>query len=296
MRGAHAGSARRNGLGRSMSQVAGEMCRHGAAVDHRAGGTATRSRGACAGHGARRHIRGVAPHARVRSLDAVHESGPPASGRAAHRRSGRARGCPPRRLGRRRHSVDRARAVARDRLGAASRPRPVPRRSVRRGGPAIVHTTTAVDARHVTTVPGIPVVTPIRALFDVAGSLQPAKLERALDNAWSRRLTTSALLRRTLDELGRRGRPGIAVPRELAEARPPDHRAPESNSEAAGQRRVAPRWLSPAATPGRRRQPDQLGRAVRPARRHAAARRRGAARALPRQPARSGLTGPAARR
>lgn len=83
-----------------------------------------------------------------------------------------------------------------------------------------------------TTVPGIPVVTPIRALFDVAGSLQPAKLERALDNAWSRRLTTSALLRRTLDELGRRGRPGIAVPRELAEARPPDHRAPESNSEA----------------------------------------------------------------
>jgi very-short-patch-repair endonuclease len=108
----------------------------------------------------------------------------------------------------------------------------VPRRSVRREGAAIIHTTTAIDQRHVATVASIPTVTPVRALFDVAGSIHPKKLERALDNAWARRLITHALLHRTLDELAERGRPGIAVMRELAETRPPDYRPPESGTEA----------------------------------------------------------------
>jgi very-short-patch-repair endonuclease len=69
-------------------------------------------------------------------------------------------------------------------------------------------------------------------LFELAGRIHPKKLERSLDNAWSRHLVTFALLRRTLDELAERGRPGIAVLRELADARPADHRPPESNTEA----------------------------------------------------------------
>ena len=107
----------------------------------------------------------------------------------------------------------------------------VPRRAVRSDGPAVVHTSTAIDERHVATVSGIPTVTPVRALFDVAGWIHPKMLERSLDNAWSRHLVTFALLRRTLDELAVRGRPGIAVLRALAEARPADHRPPESNTE-----------------------------------------------------------------
>ena len=108
----------------------------------------------------------------------------------------------------------------------------VPRRSTTAEHIARVHTTTEIDQRHVATVAGIPTVTPIRALFDVAGSVHPKKLERALDNAWARRLITHALLHRTLDELAERGRPGIAVMRELAEARPPEYRPPESGTEA----------------------------------------------------------------
>jgi very-short-patch-repair endonuclease len=107
----------------------------------------------------------------------------------------------------------------------------VPRRAVRPITGAVVHTTTMIDDRHVTTVAGIPSATPIRALFDVAGRVHPKKLERALDNAWARRLVTYALLHRTLDELAERGRPGIAVLRELAEARPADYRPPESTTE-----------------------------------------------------------------
>lgn len=104
------------------------------------------------------------------------------------------------------------------------------RRAVRRERVAVVHTTTKIDERDLAVVAGIPTVTPIRALFGVAGAVHP-KLERALDNAWARRLVSYALLHRTLEELATRGRPGIRVLRQLAEARPPEYRPPESNNE-----------------------------------------------------------------
>jgi very-short-patch-repair endonuclease len=108
----------------------------------------------------------------------------------------------------------------------------VPRRAVRRERVAIVHTTTSIDDGDLAVVAGIPTVTPIRALFEVAGTVHPRKLERALDNAWARRLVSYALLHRTLNELAARGRNGIRVLRELAAARPPEYRPPESNNEA----------------------------------------------------------------
>jgi very-short-patch-repair endonuclease len=107
----------------------------------------------------------------------------------------------------------------------------VPRRAVRRERMAVVHTTTAIDDRDLAMVANIPTVTPIRALFEVAGTVHPKKLERALDNAWARRLVSYALLHRTLDALAARGRNGIRVLRELAAARPPEYRPPESNNE-----------------------------------------------------------------
>jgi very-short-patch-repair endonuclease len=95
-----------------------------------------------------------------------------------------------------------------------------------------VHSTTDLRDTHIADVQGVPTVTPIRAIFDVAGNLHPGRVEKALDNAWARRLVNYALLHRTLAELARRGRPGIALLRTLAQGRPPDYRPPDSNTEA----------------------------------------------------------------
>lgn len=102
------------------------------------------------------------------------------------------------------------------------------RRSTNHG---IVHSTTDLRDTHIADVQGVPTVTPIRAIFDVAGNLHPKRVEKALDNAWARRLVNYALLHRTLAELARRGRPGITLMRTLADERPADYRPPDSNTE-----------------------------------------------------------------
>jgi very-short-patch-repair endonuclease len=106
------------------------------------------------------------------------------------------------------------------------------RTRVRATAPWVVHTTTDLLDSHITELRGIPIVTPTRALFDIAGRVHPARVERALDNAWSRRLTNASMLARTLAELADHGRPGIVLMRELIEARPAEHRPAESNTEA----------------------------------------------------------------
>jgi very-short-patch-repair endonuclease len=95
----------------------------------------------------------------------------------------------------------------------------------------IVHSTTDLRDSHLADVQGVPTVTPIRAIFDIAGNVHPNRVEIALDNAWSRRLLNYAVLHRTLEELARRGRPGIALLRKLAAERPADYRPPDSNNE-----------------------------------------------------------------
>jgi very-short-patch-repair endonuclease len=95
----------------------------------------------------------------------------------------------------------------------------------------VVHSTTDLFDSQITSLHGVPIVTPIRAIFDIAGRTHPMRVERALDNAWARRLVTYALLHRTLGELADRGRPGIRRLRALAEERPPDYRPPDSNTE-----------------------------------------------------------------
>lgn len=97
---------------------------------------------------------------------------------------------------------------------------------------ARVHTTTDLLETQITEVKCVPAVTPIRAIFDIAGTVHPKRVERALDNAWSRRLVNYGVLHRTLAELAKRGRPGTVLMRELAAARPASYRPPESNTEA----------------------------------------------------------------
>ena len=50
---------------------------------------------------------------------------------------------------------------------------------------AVVHTSTDLDDDHVTILRGIPIVTPIRAIFDIAGRDHPKRVDRVLDTAWA---------------------------------------------------------------------------------------------------------------
>ncbi|MDW3218184.1 MAG: DUF559 domain-containing protein [Acidimicrobiales bacterium] len=86
---------------------------------------------------------------------------------------------------------------------------------------------------HVVELDGLRITTPTRTLFDLAAlpTVWPKRVELLLDSAWSRGLVSHASLTRMLGEIGRRGRAGTVLMRELLAARPPDHRPPESNLE-----------------------------------------------------------------
>jgi hypothetical protein len=97
---------------------------------------------------------------------------------------------------------------------------------------AVVHTSVALPAGHVSIVDGVRVTTPLRTIFDLAGTLHPLRVERLLDNAAGRGLCTYRGLHRMLDDFGGRGRAGVQLLRELAADRPAGVRPPESGLEA----------------------------------------------------------------
>src|SRR5690606_5127676 len=104
--------------------------------------------------------------------------------------------------------------------------RPIRSRASRLAGS--VHTSTRLSDDHLTSLRGIPLVTPTRAVFDLSARAKPAKVERALDNCWSRSLTSGPLLHDMLDELQSRGRPKITTMRDLLAERGRDYVPPES--------------------------------------------------------------------
>ncbi|MBA2426412.1 MAG: hypothetical protein H0V60_04920 [Actinobacteria bacterium] len=94
----------------------------------------------------------------------------------------------------------------------------------------ILHRATVPDADQVA-IKRIPVTGINRTLIDLAGVAAREALELALDSALYRRTTTVSRLRRRMDEIGCRGRPGTAMLRELLNARPPDVAIAESPLE-----------------------------------------------------------------
>ncbi|HEY8546188.1 MAG TPA: hypothetical protein VIL36_14110 [Acidimicrobiales bacterium] len=110
-----------------------------------------------------------------------------------------------------------------------------------------VHDKVLLPERHVRVLEGIPVVTPSRALFDLAGMPRtpPARVERAVDNAWSLRLVSGRTMRAMLRELARRGRPGIATMRALLADRGPDYVPPASSLEGRLADLLKGRWPTP---------------------------------------------------
>ncbi|MDQ4091322.1 MAG: hypothetical protein M3163_13620, partial [Actinomycetota bacterium] len=79
---------------------------------------------------------------------------------------------------------------------------------------ATVHRTDVAD-HHVLRFEHIPVTSPVRTIFDLAGVLHPGRTERALDNALARGLTTIEGLQRVTDDLARQGRSGSSLMRRL---------------------------------------------------------------------------------
>jgi very-short-patch-repair endonuclease len=105
----------------------------------------------------------------------------------------------------------------------------------RRGRPPDVTTHgRELPADDVRVLDSVPVVAPARALFDLAGmrGVPPARVERAVDNAWSLRLVSGRTLRAMLDRLARPGRSGVGVMRALLAERGLDYVPPASGLEA----------------------------------------------------------------
>lgn len=107
---------------------------------------------------------------------------------------------------------------------------PRPRRH--RTSCAAVHRSRAFPPGHLTVIDGIRTTRVARTLVDLAGVLPPSRTERAVENCLSDGIVTLASLRAMTDELGRRGRTGIALMRELLEARADGYVATASELEA----------------------------------------------------------------
>ena len=102
----------------------------------------------------------------------------------------------------------------------------------RRGSPvARVHEVVDLLPQHVRLFDGIPVSSPARTVFDLAGMVHPARAERLLDWFWAERLVDGRTLHQTLGELAERGRAGIATMRGLLESRGPQYVPPASGLE-----------------------------------------------------------------
>jgi hypothetical protein len=101
----------------------------------------------------------------------------------------------------------------------------------RRARDVIVHGKLWLPAHHVAEHEAIPTTTVARTIFDLAGVVHPNRAERALDNCLNRGLVSVPGVAAMVDELGKRGRKGTRLMRQLLAARGPGYVAPASDLE-----------------------------------------------------------------
>jgi very-short-patch-repair endonuclease len=101
------------------------------------------------------------------------------------------------------------------------------------------HTTTLLPPHHVTVLQQLPVVTPTRLLFQLAGTCSEKKVASLTDKAWGRRLVSGRSMHDMCDELSAHGRDGMTVMRAVLAGRPVGYTPPDSNLEARFQQLVA---------------------------------------------------------
>jgi very-short-patch-repair endonuclease len=104
------------------------------------------------------------------------------------------------------------------------------RNATERGGDRR-HESRLVLDHHMVVHRGVPVTTPSRTIFDLAGCCHPRRVERALDSMWAAGLLRPHDLGAIVDELAQRGRRGSGLMRELASARGVEFRPVESGLE-----------------------------------------------------------------
>jgi very-short-patch-repair endonuclease len=95
---------------------------------------------------------------------------------------------------------------------------------------ARIHEVLDLEPDHTTVLNGIPVSTPTRLIFELAGA-RPERAERACDNLWARNLTSRRLLDKMFDDWADHGRSGTVLMREILERRPEGYVPPASNLE-----------------------------------------------------------------
>ncbi|HEX2040012.1 MAG TPA: DUF559 domain-containing protein [Acidimicrobiales bacterium] len=117
------------------------------------------------------------------------------------------------------------------RLGSLDVTQPRSRDGMRPPALGTLHEPRLLRPHHCTVLDGIPVTTPARTLFDLAGIEHPGKVERAVDNALTRSPALLPRLHSMLEELARRGRPGIRAMRRMLAERPAGYIAPASGLE-----------------------------------------------------------------
>ena len=97
---------------------------------------------------------------------------------------------------------------------------------------SVRHSARRLHADQVTTLRGLPVTRPERVPFDLANiGIAAGRIERVVDNLWSRGLVSGQALRRVHRSLPKRGFRGTRLMRELLEARPNDWIPPASGLE-----------------------------------------------------------------
>jgi very-short-patch-repair endonuclease len=96
---------------------------------------------------------------------------------------------------------------------------------------AVVHRPRLLLPSHITDVRGVPATTLGRTLFDIAPRVHPERLEIVVDRVLGRSPGMLPVLRRLLDELAVKGRPGIRVMRSVLDKRPPGYVAPATGLE-----------------------------------------------------------------
>lgn len=95
----------------------------------------------------------------------------------------------------------------------------------------VVHETKPLRSDDHTTLDGIPVTTVARTLLDLGAVCPPPVVEMALERALRRELVTLTELNDVVEALGRRGRNGVGVLRDLVAVRDPRSAPTESEME-----------------------------------------------------------------
>lgn len=108
---------------------------------------------------------------------------------------------------------------------------------------SIVHISLDLPPSHCTIHDAIPVTTPARTAFDLAGVVPFARLERDVDDLLHRGLVTVGQLQRVFFSLARRGRRGTAPMRALLAELDGDYVAPATELERRARRLFAERGI-----------------------------------------------------